>query len=41
MKTVTVTMNEKELRLFESSKKAEKSVSGIKRGLNEVKQSKI
>ena len=40
MKTVTVTMNERELRRFESFKEAEKIVRGIKRGLNEVKQSK-
>ena len=40
MKTVTVIMNEKELRKFESFKEAENIVRGIKRGLKEVKQSK-
>jgi len=40
MKKVTVTMNERELKRFESFKEAEKIVRGIKRGLKEVKQSK-
>ena len=40
MKTVTVTMNERELQRFESFKEAEKIVRGIKRGLKEVNQSK-
>lgn len=40
MKTVTVTMNEKEWRRFESFKEAEKIVRGLKRGLKDVKQSK-
>jgi len=40
MKTVTVIINERELRKFESFKEAEKIVRGIKRGLKEVKQSK-
>jgi len=40
MKTVTVIMNERELRKFESFKEAEKIVRGIKRGLKEVQQSK-
>ena len=40
MKTVTVTMNEKELRRFETFKEAEKIVRGIKRGFMGVKQSK-
>jgi len=40
MKTVTVTMNERELRRFESFKEAETIVRGIKRGLKEVKQAK-
>lgn len=40
IKTVTVIMNERELRKFESFKEAEKIVGGIKRGLKEVKQSK-
>lgn len=40
MKTLTVTMNEKEFRRFESFNEAEKIVRGIKRGLKEVKQLK-
>ena len=40
MKTVTVTMNERELKRFESFKEAEKIVRGIRRGLLEVKKSK-
>jgi len=40
MKTVTVTMNERELKRFESFKEAEKIVHGIKRGLREIKEAK-
>ncbi len=40
MKTVTVKMNERELRRYESFKEAERIVRGIKRGLREVNQSK-
>ena len=40
MKTVTVRMNEQELKRFESFKEAEKIVRGIKRGLREINQAK-
>jgi len=40
MKTVTVTMNERELQRFESFKETENIVRGIKRGLKEINQSK-
>jgi predicted nucleic acid-binding OB-fold protein len=40
MKTVTVKMNERELKRFESFKEAEKIVRGIKRGLREINQAK-
>ena len=40
MKTVTVTMSEREFKRFESFKEAEKIVRGIKRGLKEIQQSK-
>ncbi len=40
MKTVTVTMNEQELKRFESFKEAEKIVRGIKRGLREINKAK-
>ena len=38
MKTVTVTMSEREFKRFESFKEAEKIVRGIKRGLKEIQQ---
>jgi len=41
MKTVTVIMNERELKRFKSFKEAEKIVRGIKRGLKEVQQSQV
>jgi len=40
MKTVTVTMSEREFKRFESFKEAEKIVRGIKHGLKEIQQSK-
>ena len=40
MKTVTVKMNERELRQFDAFKEAEKIVRAIKRGLKEVERSK-
>jgi predicted nucleic acid-binding OB-fold protein len=40
MKTVTVTMNERELKRFESFKEAEKIAHGIKRGLREINEAK-
>ncbi len=38
MKKVIVTMSEREFKRYESFKKAEKIIRGIKRGLREVKQ---